>query len=71
MINDGEKFMWDGQPYETKEEASRAAESYQNENFLVQIVEEGGKFLVYTRRTVKMAGRCAVATPFGRGGKWQ
>lgn len=53
MMSEGKKFMWDGQPYETKEEASRAAESYQNEKFLIQIVEEEGKFLVYTRRTVK------------------
>jgi len=53
MISDGKKFMWDGQLYESKEEASRAAESYQADNFQIQIVEEGGKFLVYTRRTVK------------------
>jgi len=53
MISDGRKFMWDGQLYDTREEASRAAESYQNENFQIQMVEEGGKFLVYTRRTVK------------------
>ena len=33
MISDGKKFMWDGQLYDNKEEASRAAESYQNENF--------------------------------------
>jgi len=53
MISDGKKFMWDGQLYESKEEASRAAQSYKSENFQIQIVEEGGKFLVYTRRTVK------------------
>jgi hypothetical protein len=53
MISDGKKFMWDGQLYESKEEASRAAQSYESENFQIQIVEEGGKFLVYTRRTVK------------------
>jgi len=53
MISDGKKFMWDGQLYDNKEEASRAAESYQNENFQIQMVEEGGKFLVYTRRAVK------------------
>ena len=53
MISDGKKFMWDGQPYESKEEAAGAAESYQNEGFQIQIVEEGGKFLVYTRRTIK------------------
>jgi len=53
MISDGKKFMWDGQLYDNKEEASRAAESYQNEDFQIQIVEDGGKFLVYTRRTAK------------------
>jgi len=51
--------MWDGKLYDNREEASRAAESYQNENFHVQMAEEGGKFLVYTRRTVK---EWAVAT---------
>lgn len=53
MISDGKKFMWDGQPYDNKEEASRAAESYQNENFQIQMLEKDGKFLVYTRRTVQ------------------
>jgi len=53
MISDGKKFMWDGQLYDNKEESSRAGESYQKENFLIRTVEEGGKFLVYTRRTVK------------------
>jgi hypothetical protein len=53
LISDGKKFMWDGQLYDTREEASRAAESYQNENFQIHVAEEGGKFLVYTRRTVK------------------
>ncbi len=53
MISDGKKFMWDGQLYDNKEDASRAGESYQKENFEIEIVEEDGKFLVYTRRTVK------------------
>jgi hypothetical protein len=53
MISDGKKFMWDGQLYDNREESARVGESYQNENFQIQIVEEGGKFLVYTRRTVK------------------
>lgn len=52
MVRDGKKFMWDGQLYDSKEEASRAAQSYQNDNFQIQIVEEGAKFLVYSRRTV-------------------
>jgi len=53
MLSEGKKFMWDGQLYDTKEEASRAARSYQGEDFQIQIVEDGGKFLVYTRRTAK------------------
>lgn len=53
MINDGKKFMWDGQLYETREEASRVAQSYLDEDFQIQIVEEGGKFLVYSRRTAQ------------------
>jgi len=53
MISDGKKFMWDGQVYDNREEASRTAESYRNENFEIQIVEEDGRFLVYSRRTVK------------------
>ena len=53
MISDGKKFMWDGQLYDNKDEATRAADSYRNEDFEVQVVEEGGKFLVYTRRTPK------------------
>jgi len=55
MMSDGKKFLWDGQPYDSKEAASGAAQSYQNDNFQVQTVEEDGKFLVYTRRIVKEA----------------
>ncbi len=53
MISEGKKFMWDGQVYGNREEASLVAKSYQNENFEVQMTEEDGKFLVYTRRTIK------------------
>jgi hypothetical protein len=52
-MRDGKKFLWDGQLYETSEEASRVAQSYREENFQIQIVEEGGKFVVYTRRPIK------------------
>ncbi|MGA2459063.1 MAG: hypothetical protein ABSF85_15950 [Terriglobales bacterium] len=53
MMSDGKKFLWDGQPYDSKEAAASAAQSYQNDNFQVQTVEEDGKFLVYTRRVIK------------------
>jgi hypothetical protein len=53
MIHDGKKFMWDGQLYDTREEALRAAKAYHEEDFQNQIGEDGGKFLVYSRRTAK------------------
>jgi len=53
MITEGKKFLWDGQLYESKEEAARVAESYRNEKFEVELAEEDGKFLVYSRRAVK------------------
>ena len=53
MIKDGKKFMWDGQLYDTREEALRAGKAYQEQDFQIQIAEDGGKFLVYSRRTVK------------------
>lgn len=53
MISDGKKFMWDGQFYPSKEDASGAERAYRNENFEVRVVEHEGKFLVYTRRVVK------------------
>lgn len=53
MISGGKKFMWDGQPYATKEDAASAEQSYRNANFEVRVVEQGEQFLVYTRRVVK------------------
>ncbi len=59
LIRDGKKFMWDGLWYDAKEDASRAGQSYQDDGFQIGIVEEGGKFLVYTRRLVKDAAAAA------------
>jgi hypothetical protein len=53
LVSDGKKFMCDGRSFENREEASRVAESYENNSFEVRMVEEGGKFLVYSRRVVK------------------
>jgi len=55
LISDGKKFMWDGQLYATREEASTVREACQKDGFEVQLIEEGGTFLVYTRRIVKGA----------------
>jgi len=53
LICDGKKFMWDGQLYATRDEVSPVQATYQNDNFEVRVVEEEGKFLIYTRRFVK------------------
>lgn len=58
IFTDGRKFMWDGCSYDTREEALRAADLYQKDGFEVQLREEEGKTLVYTRRLV---GQVAVA----------
>ena len=53
LVCDGKKFMWDGSVYATREEASPVEAAYQKDNFEVQVTEEEGKFLIYTRRLVK------------------
>jgi len=53
LVNEGKKFMWDGRTLESREGASRVAESYRKDNFEVHMVEEEGKFFVYSRRVVK------------------
>ncbi len=47
---DGKKFMWDGGNYATPEEARQVMEGYAKEGFEVQMFEEEGQFLVYSRR---------------------
>jgi hypothetical protein len=47
-----EKYMWDGAVYESEEEANKKKEEYEKHNFQVQLVEQEGKYLVYTRRVV-------------------
>jgi hypothetical protein len=58
LFIEGRKFMWDGCLYDTREEALRAADPYQKDGFEVQMRDEEGKTLVYTRRLV---GQVAVA----------
>jgi hypothetical protein len=59
LVSDGKKFMWDGRVYATREEAAAVREACQNDGFEVRMVEEGEKFLIYTRRTVKAAATTA------------
>ena len=50
---DGRKFMQDGKVYASREEAEKAMESYRSNGFEVRLLEEGGNFLVFSRRVVK------------------
>ena len=59
MVSNGKKFMWDGRTLESRNEAAKVAEQYRDDSFEVLIAEEGGKFLVYTRRTVTVASEAA------------
>jgi hypothetical protein len=52
VIRDGKKFMWDGRPYASSQEALQAGEAYRNDKFEICVAEEEGQFLVYARRAV-------------------
>jgi hypothetical protein len=52
LVRDGKKFMWDGRPYASSEEALQAGQAYRNDKFEICVAEEEGQFLVYARRVV-------------------
>ena len=49
---DGDKFMWDGGTYTTRDEADARAAAYAEDEFETQVVEADGAYAVYTRRVV-------------------
>jgi len=49
---DGDKYMWDGASYATREEADTQAKTYEKDGLETQVVEADGAFAVYTRRVV-------------------
>lgn len=51
-IINGRKVMWDGIEYETQKEAQDVKKKYEDDNFEVELVEEEGKYLLFTRRVV-------------------
>jgi hypothetical protein len=51
-IIEGKKFMWDGETYESMDQAKEKEEAYKNDKFETVIVEEEGKPVIYTRREV-------------------
>ena len=47
---DGKKFLWDGRTYESAAAAQEVMEGYAKDGFEVQMFEEDGHYLVYSRR---------------------
>ena len=51
-IIDGKKFMWDGEPYPSKEKAKEVISQYEKEGFETRLIEEGDEYFIYSRRVV-------------------
>ena len=51
IIND-KKYMWDGIDYESKSAAQENLQKYEKERFKTELVEEDGKYFVFSRRVV-------------------
>ena len=51
IIND-RKYMWDGEIYESESAANELVVKYREDGFETKLLEENGKYLVYTRRVV-------------------
>jgi hypothetical protein len=47
---DGKKFLWDGGTYDSPTAAQQVMEGYAKDGFEVQMFEEDGHYLVYSRR---------------------
>ncbi len=50
---DRQKFMWDGESYDSGEAPETKKSEYQGQGFETRLLEEEGKILLYTRRVVK------------------
>ena len=49
---DSKKYMWDEAYYDSEDEAKGVKEGYEADEFDCLLLEEEGKFLVYSRRVV-------------------
>jgi len=50
---DRSKFVWDGELYDARATADARKSQYETQEFQTRLIEEEGKFLLYTRRVVK------------------
>jgi len=58
-IIDDKKFMWDGINYESESAAKENVDKYSKDRFETKLIEEDGKYFVYTRRVateIKIVG---------------
>ena len=46
------KFMWDGMTYESETEVLPKKSEYEKENFITRVIQEDGKFFLFTQRVV-------------------
>ncbi len=53
ILSDGKKYLWDGIEYSSGEAASEKMKTYESDGFEVELLDEGGKSFLYTRRVVK------------------
>ena len=53
LFVDRRKYVWDGESYDSLDAAEGKKSDYEAQGFETQMIEEEGKFLVYTRRVVK------------------
>jgi hypothetical protein len=51
-IIDSKKYMWDGEDYESEAAAQENISKYKDDDFETKLIQEDGKYLVYTRRVV-------------------
>lgn len=50
---DRQKFLWDGEEYDSSAAAEAKKSEYEAQGFETQVFAEEGKSLLYTRRVVK------------------
>jgi len=53
LFVDRRKYVWDGESYDSRDAAEAKKGEYEAQGFETHLIEEEGKFLVYTRRVVK------------------
>jgi hypothetical protein len=49
---DGKKYMWDGEDHPSESAAQEKMSEYNTDGFETELVEDDGKYYVYTRRVV-------------------